>query len=71
MALNRPKEHAQEEATTTAEVNNPFSREAEGDDEGDTIQTVDDGDDHEMLPSNKAILSAKVTTTRKTIFGWW
>ena len=69
VALNRPKEHAQEEATTTAEVNNPFSREAEGDDEGDTIQTVDDGDDHQMLPSNKAILEAKLRRRAKQSSG--
>ena len=70
VALNRPKEHAQEEATlTTAEVNNPFSREAEGDDDDDTIQTVDDGDDQQMLPSNKAILEAKLQRRAKQSSG--
>jgi len=70
VALNRPKEHAQEEATlTTAEVNNPFSREAEGDDDDDTIQTVDDGDDQQMLPSNKAILEAKLRRRAKQSSG--
>ena len=69
VALNRPKEHAQEEATlTTAEVNNPFSREAEGDDD-DTIQTVDDGDDQQMVPSNKAILEAKLQRRAKQSSG--
>ena len=60
-ALNRPKEHAQEEATTAAAAaaNNPFSREAEGDD--DVVQTADDdGDEQQALPSNKAILEAKL-----------
>ena len=69
VALNRPKEHAQEEATTTAEVNNPFSREAEGDDDDDTIQMVDDGDDQQMLPSNKAILEAKLRRRAKQSSG--
>ena len=70
VALNRPKEHAQEEATlTTAEVNNPFSREAEGDDDDDTIQTVDDGDDQQMVPSNKAILEAKLQRRAKQSSG--
>ncbi|CAL6275860.1 unnamed protein product [Bathycoccus prasinos] len=70
VALNRPKEHEQEEATlTTAEVNNPFSREAEGDDDDDTIQTVDDGDDQQMLPSNKAILEAKLRRRAKQSSG--
>jgi len=69
VALSRPKEHAQEEATTTAEVNNPFSREAEGDDDDDTIQMVDDGDDQQMLPSNKAILEAKLRRRAKQSSG--
>ena len=36
---------------------------------GDTIQTVDDGDDHEMLPSNKAILEAKLRRRAKQSSG--
>jgi hypothetical protein len=69
-ALNRPKEHAQEEATTAAaaEANNPFSREAEGDD--DVVQTADDdGDEQQALPSNKAILEAKLQRRAKQASG--
>ena len=69
-ALNRPKEHAQEEATTAAaaEANNPFSREAEGD--NDVVQTADDdGDEQQALPSNKAILEAKLQRRAKQASG--
>jgi len=69
-ALNRPKEHAQEEATTAAAAaaNNPFSREAEGD--NDVVQTADDdGDEQQALPSNKAILEAKLQRRAKQASG--
>ena len=56
VALNRPKEHAE---ATTAEENNPFSREANDD---DVVESGDDEKDEEgeEMPSSRSILEAKL-----------